>query len=82
MSSVEPFGRILSRNGLRCPSTSQYSWTMPDSGLSGVALEYRQRPGDDSYSNVWTGPGTLLRPYTLAVCIRSRIAPISSRFGP
>ena len=82
MSSVEPFGRTLSRNGLRRPSTSQYSWTMPARAPSGIALEYRHRPGEDSYSSVWTSPGTLPRPYTLAVCIRSRIAAISSRFGP
>ena len=55
---------------------------MPASAPSGFALEYRHRPGEDSYSSVWTGPGTLSRPYTFAVCIRSRIAAISSRFGP
>jgi hypothetical protein len=82
MSSVEPFGSILSRNGLRRPSTSQYSCTIPASAASGLALEYRHRPGEDSYSSVWTDPGTLRQPYTLAVCIRSRIAAISSRFGP
>ena len=82
MTSVEPFGRILSRNGLRRPSTSQYSWTMPDRFPSGVALEKRHRPGEDSYSSVWMGPGTPRPAYTFAVCIRSRIAAISSRFGP
>ncbi len=57
MTSVAPFGRMRSRNGLRRPSTSQYSWTMPASAPSGGALEYRHRPGEDSYSNVRTGPG-------------------------
>ena len=82
MSSVQPFGSTRSRNGLRRSSTSQYSWTMPDSLPSGAALEKRHRPGEDSYSSVWTGPGTPRPAYTFAVCIRSCIAAISSRFGP